>query len=268
MGAALGGNEAPGLVFASLTDVGRARKGNEDAVGDPRLLAEVVGPPTRLDARGTLLAVADGMGGHALGEVASRLAIEALFSSYYGADGSPPEDLRRAVLAANEVVHRANAGRVEAADKHGQSRMGTTLVAALIGGSALHVANVGDSRAYRLHEGALLPITADHSLVAEQVRAGMISEADARTYPYRNVLTRAIGGSSEVEVDLFSAPWLRGDRLLLCSDGLHGPVPDDLIRRALLELEPEDAARALVDAANARGGPDNVTVIVATWSAM
>lgn len=252
-----------GLVITSATDVGRVRKNNEDAVGDPRLLAALVGGPARLAARGALLAVADGMGGHAHGEVASRLAVETLFGSYYAADGSPPEDLRRAVLAANEAVRRANTGQAEVADKRGQRGMGTTLVAALIGGNELHVANVGDSRAYRLREGTLSQLTADHSLVAEEVRAGVISAVDAWTHPFRNVLTRAIGGEPEVAVDLFNAPWLPGDRLLLCSDGLHGVVPDELILDALLGLEPEKAARALIDAANALGGPDNVTVIVA-----
>ena len=254
--------EVPGLAFASLTDVGRVRKNNEDAIGDPRLLGALVGPPARLVARGVLLAVADGMGGHADGEVASRLAVEMLFRSYYSANDALSEDLRRAVEAANEAVHRSNAGRAEAPGRHDSGRMGTTLVAAVLAGDQLHVANVGDSRAYRIHGGVLSQLTLDHSFVAEELRAGVLSEADARVFPYRNIVTRAIGGA-EVQVDLFSAPWLPGDRLLLCSDGLHGVVPDDLVREALLGLPPGDAARALIRIANARGGPDNISVVVA-----
>lgn len=255
--------DVPGLAFASLTDVGRVRKNNEDAIGDPRLLGELVGPSARLVTRGVLLAVADGMGGHAHGEVASRLALETLFRSFYAAEGLLPEDLRLAVVAANEAVHRSNSGREEAPGRHDTGRMGTTLVAALLVGSELHVANVGDSRACRLHHGALSQLSLDHSFLAEELRAGVLSEVDAQRLPYRNVLTRAIGSHALVEVDVFSVPWLPGDRLLLCSDGLHGVVPDDLVREALLDLPPEDAARTLIRMANARGGPDNVSVVVA-----
>ncbi len=257
------GAVVPGLALASLTDVGRVRTNNEDAIGDPLLLAPLVGPPARLESRGVLLAVADGMGGHVAGEVASRLAVEALFGSYYAADGSPPEDLGRAVRAANDaVLHGGPETERDAPGRHSAARMGTTLVAAAIVGGEVHVANVGDSRAYRLHGGELAQITRDHSLVAEEVRAGILSEAAARTFPYRNVLTQAIG-APEILVDLFTLPWLPGDRLLLCSDGLHGVVPDDLVREALAGLPPEDAARALVRVANARGGPDNVSVVIA-----
>jgi protein phosphatase len=262
MGAPSAWSESPSVVFASLTDVGRVRKNNEDAVGDPKVLAALVGSPARLASRGTLLAVADGMGGHALGEVASHAAVEALFRYYYAADGSPPDDFRLAVQAAKDAVRLANARREEAASTKGQAGMGTTLVVALVGGTTLQIANVGDSRAYRLHAGDLSLLTVDHSLVAEQVRAGMISADDARTYPLRNVLTRAIGGGPDTLVDFFLAPWLPGDRLLLCSDGLR-VLLDDLIRDALLGREPEDAVRWLVDAANERGAPDNVSVIVA-----
>lgn len=256
-----GGGALPGLVVASLTDVGRTRKNNEDAVGDPWAFPEVAAPE-RLAARGVLLAVADGMGGHEEGEVASRLAVEALFRSFYAAAGGLPEALRRAVEEADTAVRGGPAGPA-AASRPSELRRGTTLVAAVVVPGRVHVANVGDSRAYLLHEGALAQVTRDHSLVADEVRAGILTPAEAIRFPYRNVVTRALGGTDRAEVELFDFPWNEGDKLLLCSDGLHGPVPDDLILEALRDLQPAEAALSLVRIANARGGPDNISVIVA-----
>lgn len=256
-----GGGTLPGLVVASLTDVGRTRKNNEDAVGDPWMLPELDVPAT-VAARGVLLAVADGMGGHADGEVASRLAVEALFRSYYAASGDLREDLRSAVEEADTAV-RGGPADPSAPPRPSELRRGTTLVAAVVAAGSVHVANVGDSRAYLLHEGVLTQVTRDHSLVAEEVRAGILTPAEARRFPYRNVVMRALGGTDRAEVELFDVPWTVGDRLLLCSDGLHGPVPDELIVEALRDLPPGAAAKALVAIANARGGPDNISVIVA-----
>ena len=256
-----GGGELPGLVVASLTDVGRTRKNNEDAVGDPwRFPGMVV--PERLAVRGFLLAVADGMGGHADGEVASRLAVETLFRSFYAGAGELGDDLRQAVEDADTAV-RGGPADASIPLRASELRMGTTLVAAVVAPEVLHVANVGDSRAYLFHEGRLAQVTRDHSLVAEEVRAGILTPAEALRFPYRNVVTRALGGEGSAEVELFRVPWAEGDRLLLCSDGLHGPVPDDLILEALRDLHPAEAVQALVRIANARGGPDNISVIVA-----
>lgn len=256
-----GGGELPGLVVASLSDVGRKRKNNEDAVGDPWQFPGIVGPEM-LAVRGVLLAVADGMGGHADGEVASRLAVETLFRTFYAGAGELSDDLRRAMEDADTAV-RGGPADPSAPPRPSELRRGTTLVAAVVASNVVHVANVGDSRAYVLHEGNITQVTLDHSLVAEEVRAGILTPAEALRFPYRNVVTRALGGVDRAEVELFDVPWAEGDKLLLCSDGLHGPVPDDLILEALRDLHPADAAQSLVGIANARGGPDNISVIVA-----
>lgn len=247
------------LVFASRSHLGRVRENNEDAVGDPHLLARFVGDRHRLLTRGFLFAVADGMGGHDLGEVASRLAIDTLFRVYYASRLEVPEALRNAVVTANAAVFqpRPRAGRSAA------FRMGTTLVAAVVYDGELLIANVGDSRGYSLRGGEFEQVTHDHSFVAEEVRRGMLTDEDARVFPYRNVITRAVGVQETVEVDLFRRPWTSSDRLLLCSDGLHGAVRDHTIRDLMACGAPEEAVQKLIEAANAAGGPDNVSVVVA-----
>jgi len=249
-----------GLEFASLTDVGRVRPHNEDYVGDPASMAAFVGDRGRLSRLGWLFAVADGMGGHAGGEVASRVAIEALFSSYYASGKSPRQALEEAVAAANAAVCRA----ADASAETGMplTRMGTTLVAALIAEQDLHVANVGDSRAYLLAGGVLRQLTEDHSFVAEEVRLGIIRAEEARRAPLRNVVTRALGARESAAPDLFQAPWDVGSVLLVCTDGLHGVVEDRAIGTVLGKAPPERAVKSLIDAANAGGGPDNVSAIV------
>ncbi len=235
------------LEVAARCDIGRVRTSNEDACGEAR---------SPDGAR--LLVVADGMGGHAGGETASRLAVEALSAAIAESRDAPREALRRAFEAANRSVHDAARRDPRLAG------MGTTGVAALFPRDApAWIANVGDSRAYRLRDGRLEQITADHSLVAELQRRGLLSAEEALVHPRRHEVLRSLGVEPGVEVDLFELELRGGDVVLLCSDGLTGPVRDDMIAGVLRRERPDAAARALVELANRLGGPDNVTVQVA-----
>ncbi len=241
-----------------LTDVGRKRKHNEDAY--------------LLDAERGLFVVADGMGGHAAGEVASRLTVESIqefisgteddhdntwpfgYNNRYSVDGNR---LSTAVERANEKVMRAVVNRPEL------KGMGTTVVAALFDEKRATLVHVGDSRAYLMRESELRRLTDDHSWVQEQVNAGILSEEEARSHPLKNVVTRALGGGTHVAVDLIEIPVGGGDRFLLCSDGLTGMVSDEEITSALSSQRSlEEIVRGLIDLANERGGVDNITAIV------
>ena len=233
------------LVFAAATDVGRMRKNNEDSYLSSQPVA----------------AVADGMGGHSAGEVASAIAIEELAA--LGSRGpwenetAATDDLKQAILRANRRI------REMAASDRKLNGMGTTLVALLEDGDMVHVANVGDSRGYLLRQGELSQVTVDHSLVQELVDDGRLSPEDAERHPQRSVITRALGIDPEVEFDLFTYKLQVGDRLLLCSDGLSDVVEPAQIRNVLLRVRnSQQAARKLVTVANEQGGPDNITVIV------
>jgi protein phosphatase len=191
------------------------------------------------------------MGGHLAGEVASKLAVETIIESFRP-NSDPAEGLRQAFIAANQRVYQ-----------EGRGTMGTTAVAAFFWHNTLYVANVGDSRAYLVREGQIRQLTNDHSLIGDQVAAGLITAEQARTSTIRNIITRAIGHQSHVEVDLFREPLLSGDTIVLSTDGMHGLLTDDEIA-AIVSLHPLDVAtRRLVDEANSRGGPDNITVVVA-----
>lgn len=231
---------------ASRTDRGLLRVENQDHFGE---LSGAGGAK--------LLVVADGMGGHRGGETASRLAVETIERTFEARGEASEELLDEAFHAANERVYEEGRKRPEL---YG---MGTTCVALLIDpGGAAFVANVGDSRAYRLRGGELEPLTRDHSVVAELARLGLLSDEEASMHPRRNELLRSIGVQPHVEVDHEPVSAEPGDRFLLCSDGLCGVVEDDAIRETLQSGPPAKAARALVDLANAHGGPDNVTVQV------
>jgi len=235
------------LRSGSATDVGRVRQVNQDCVLET----------------GSLFAVADGMGGHAGGEVASRTAIDALARAFQPpAEGLPPAGLLiEAVETANQAVwEQAQAD----SDLWG---MGTTLTTlALVeeeGREELAVANVGDSRAYLLSGGDFTQLTADHSLVEEMVRSGELSAAQAAHHPKRHIITRVIGVEPTVDVDAWLLRPVTGDRILLCSDGLVDEVSDEDIASVLAEVEdPGQAARDLVTLAREHGGRDNITVIV------
>jgi serine/threonine protein phosphatase PrpC len=241
------------LDIGQVTDVGRVREANEDA-----LLA------TRLDGL-VLLAVADGMGGHAAGEVASRLAIESLGGALEGdAAGSTSEALRGAVERANSAVWDA------AAADPALGGMGTTLVAALIQiqvdpdqGRAV-VANVGDSRAYLVAGGTARLLTTDHTWVMERVARGELTEAEARLHPYRNVLVRCVGTDPQVRVDLVEdVPLAVGDALVLVSDGVTGYLDASDVAGALDRAgTAQEVAERLVQQALRRGGADNATAVV------
>ena len=226
--------------FGSRTDVGCVREQNEDSL--------VVAPP--------LFVVADGMGGHAAGEVASEIAVETIAKN-------APEHPDPDVLAA--AVEEANRAIIDAAvTGEGRAGMGTTCTAAMLEEDRLVIAQVGDSRAYLLHHGCLSQITRDHSLVAALVEAGRITPEEARVHPQRSVITRALGNDPATRPDIFEVNVEAGDRLLLCSDGLSGMVLDHDIEEVMNRVrDPQRCASQLVNQAIAAGGQDNVTVIVA-----
>ncbi len=227
------------LAWGARTDVGCVRAHNEDSY--------LVQSP--------LFCVCDGMGGHAAGEVASSIAVETIARM-------APHTADAAMLAS--AVEAANAAVIEAA-AHGRGKpgMGCTATTAYIDGHSLAIAHVGDSRAYLLHEGTLIRVTHDHSFVEELVDAGEITADEARVHPNRSVITRALGSDPAMYADHFMLNIDQGDRLILCSDGLSGMVPDREIERVATESEtPQLAADNLVDAALAAGGADNVTVVV------
>jgi serine/threonine protein phosphatase PrpC len=255
------------LQWASVTDVGRVRKGNEDFVGDPDRLAPLVGGAERLAKRGALFAVADGMGGHARGEIASKLAIEVLYSTFYNSPGDPVEVFRRAIVTANTAVRRAGVLARPETVGDGQEartlpRMGTTLVAALVLGRWVLVGNIGDSRAYLMQDGRLEQVSRDHTYLAEEVRRGLVPPETAEAAAFKHLITRSLGTKDDVDVDLFWRPWPEGAILLLASDGLHGVVEELEMETILATRPPEDAVGALVKAALDAGAPDNVSVVV------
>lgn len=227
------------LVVGAATDVGRVRDGNEDAY----LVDDAMG----------LVAVADGMGGHRAGEVASATALEALRAAV-----SAGRPLREAVEDANRAVFE------KAGTDDSLRGMGTTLTAAtLAAGDTLLVGHVGDSRAYLLRDGELRQVTTDHSLVEELVRDGRLTPDEAAIHPQRSIITRALGVDASVEVDVYPVELAPGDVLLFCSDGLTGMLQPDVIAAELRrEDDPTRVATKLVDAANAAGGEDNITVVV------
>lgn len=225
--------------YSARTHPGKRREVNQDAYG------------VRQFGEATLLVVCDGMGGHAAGEVASARAVEAIFESFDPA-APPAEALRAAFVSANARVY---------AEGHGV--MGTTGVAALLVANQLFVANVGDSRAYLVREEQIRQISRDHSFVSDQVAAGLITPEEARASLIRNIITRALGHSAQVEVDVFVHPLQAGDTVVLSTDGLHGLVSDEEIA-AIASLQPPDqAAQQLVERANELGGIDNITVVIA-----
>lgn len=240
------------LRVAWLSDVGRARDHQEDntCVVEPT-------DPAMLQRKGRLYLVADGMGGHNAGEVASQIAVTEIQRAYY-ADPSPdiPTALTNALAAAN----RAIAQRAQATAA--QSGMGTTATLAVVREREVVIGNVGDSRTYLLRNGALSQVTHDHSLVDEQVRAGVLTAEQARNHPQRNVITQALGKTEHVQPDFFNGVLQAGDTLVLCSDGLSTMLTDGEIQEIVSKLAPADAARRLVDQANERGGLDNISVIL------
>lgn len=209
------------------------------------------------------MVVCDGMGGHQAGEYASSLAVNTVVSELRNADTtalSPPraaETLHSAAMLANSRVF-SESNSLERAG------MGTTMTAAVVTGPVLAIAHVGDSRAYLLRNGELAQLTADHTWVADRVNKGMITRAEAETHAKRNVLLRALGVAEAVDIDRAMVQIQEGDVILLSSDGLHGLVSGAEMASVLDALSPQEAASELIDRANAAGGPDNVTAVVAS----
>jgi serine/threonine protein phosphatase PrpC len=247
------------IVFEARSDVGRKRKGNEDAHS--------------VDPRYKLFVVADGMGGHAAGEVASRIAVDSIAEFValtagneeitwpFGLDDSISYDGNRLKTAIRHANRRVLEATHEKAELEG---MATTVAAVLVDGDVANLAHVGDSRIYLWSGGEITLLTSDHSWVNEQIQTGVISPEQARSHPLRNVVTRALGGRSDLLVDVQSRRMEGGEVLLLCSDGLTTMIADDEIARILEESGGDvgRAASALVDAANERGGEDNITVVL------
>lgn len=237
------------------TDIGRARATNQDAfLNDDEL---------------RLYVVADGMGGHAAGEVASSEAVDALFCFVKRglSDGALAQSSRESrVRTACRIIE----GGIQAATYHvfgmselerDKSGMGTTITAALAVDESLVIGQVGDSRVYQIRNDTVRQVTEDHTLIAWQVKQGIISEAQARVSPHKNVITRAVGNREYVQVDTCVVTMLPGDRYLLCSDGLHGTLTDEEIP-FLVEMGGEQAVDAFIELANRRGGRDNITAVL------
>ena len=246
-----------------LSDVGRKRKLNEDTFA----AADSLG----------LYVVADGMGGHAAGEVASRLAVESIERHMAGApqadqtapsevstqtfDAGLPAPARKVITA----IRMANQEIVRSVRHDASMRgMGTTVVLAYIQGRRAYIGSVGDSRAYLVRDDEITQLTDDHTFVNEQVRAGTLTPAEARRHPARNILTRAVGSSEEVDADVVEHDLEAGDLILLCSDGLTTMIEDDDILEVVRRNggDPQRACRALIDLANDRGGDDNITAVL------
>lgn len=227
------------LAFGSKTDVGRIRDHNEDNL--------LVRPP--------LFVVCDGMGGHEAGEVASEIAIDVI--ARQAPTKLDADALGQAVEEANLAIFQA------VRTGQGKEGMGTTCTACMVEGHKLVIAQSGDSRAYLVHKGTLQQLTRDHSLVQDLIESGEITPEEARSHPWRSYITRALGIDPAMRPDLYELKISGGDRLLICSDGLYSMVDDAGIERILNTHEnPQLAADALVEAANDRGGHDNITVIV------
>lgn len=228
------------ISFGSRTDIGYVRDHNEDSL--------IIIPP--------LFAVADGMGGHEAGEIASEITVDTLAElapSHLDAEG-----LTAAVEAANYNVMKAPRQGI------GRDGMGTTLTAAMLEGERLLIAQVGDSRAYLLHKGHLQQITRDHSLMADLIEAGQITPEEARVHPNRSVITRAIGSDIHMRPDIYELNVDAGDRILLCSDGLSSMISNNAIESIMRrQSDAQHCADELVTAALENGGADNVTVVVA-----
>lgn len=242
------------MQLVGLTHQGRERSRNEDSY-----LARTAGGIS-------LCAVADGMGGHVAGDVASALAVSVLERFWTGLDGSSPLArhqlsgiMQKLMLDANRLIFDKSAGNPE------MQGMGTTLTVGLLSERDLVIGHVGDSRAYLIDGERIVLLTEDHSLIEQMIQQGSLSPAEARDHPQRHILTRALGIHHDVEVDVVETVAEEGSTLLLCTDGLTSLVGDEEILAKILEkqAEPEKAAQALVELANARGGYDNITVVLA-----
>ncbi|HLI09150.1 MAG TPA: Stp1/IreP family PP2C-type Ser/Thr phosphatase [Ktedonobacteraceae bacterium] len=246
------------LEFAQLTDIGLKRARNEDA-----MTTVIPSDQEALARRGALFVVADGLGGHERGEMASQLAINTISDAYYRSNGDDiAAALARAIHEANTAIYALSSQQ----EHEDEKEMGTTVVAAVLRGETVYAANVGDSRAYIVRGGKVQQITQDHSWVAEQVRLGALTEEEARAHQKRNIIYRCLGTSPDVEIDLYTESVQGGDALLLCTDGLSGLVSDDEMAEIVEHYSPQESVQRLIQRANEQGGSDNITAIVARVS--
>jgi protein phosphatase len=246
--------DAMTLRIAAASDVGLRRDHNEDCCA-----SWSSSDPAEREARGELMVVADGMGGSAAGEVASRTAVDTVISQFRDSHESPDAALPKAVEAAHRAVYRMGREKPEMAG------MGTTCTAVAVRGHELRFAHVGDSRAYLVNNGHIRQLTSDHSLVAQLVQQKLMSPEQARLDPRRNVLTRSIGVGENVEVDHGdkAVDLSSSDTILLCSDGLHGLVSDAELAQMAGQKDLDKACSEFVALARERGGYDNITVMLA-----
>jgi len=243
------------IVISAMTDVGCRRESNQDATrsvvpGDPRVLLE----------KGVLVVVADGMGGHAGGETASRLAVDVVHRAYYDDLQPVREALADALRKANRVIYEMAVGEPEL------EGMGTTCTALVLHQGLAECAHVGDSRLYLIRDGEIYQMTEDHSMVRSLVARGVMTTDEARRHTDRNIILRALGRRPHVEVALWQSPFpfCAGDKFLLCSDGLHELVREDEMKDVVAAERPHNATARLVALARSRGGYDNITVAVAS----
>ncbi len=243
--------------YYGLTDVGRKREKNEDSL----LVSPNLG----------LFMVADGMGGHQGGEFASKIAVQTVEETIRQILEDP-----EATISTDDVFNRSDPGEMlryairmasqrifeEAARNPGLRGMGTTAVALLVKDDKGFIAHVGDSRAYLVRNGEIKQLTADHSLVAEQLRAGFITPEELKNHKFKNIITRSVGFQNDVEIDLLVRDLEAGDRFLLCSDGLTNLVEDTDLHKIVAKNPPKEACKKLIDLANKRGGDDNITVVI------
>ncbi len=241
--------------IGKITDTGIKRRDqpNQDAIG--------VWVPGMLNRRPPLLVVADGMGGYSGGALASKLVVETILENYQHSD------IRRLsyIQILEDSIQNAHLAIIQSAQKDPQlSKMGSTVVAAILEPNVTHFSNIGDSRAYLINEKQVLQISYDHSLVAEMVRIGSLTPEEAQQHPRRNVLTLSLSAQrQEVKPYTASIAIHKGDVILLCTDGLWGVVPETKIQEAVLTLPPQVAAERLVELANENEAPDNISVIIA-----
>jgi protein phosphatase len=237
---------------AAKTDLGRVRENNEDKFEffepeDPEILAN----------KGCLYAVADGMGGHSAGQIASEIGLKTIIDTYYS-DNTPdiPGSIKYALARGNSHIYDTAQAII---DRQG---MGTTVTLVVIRGDEAYFGQVGDSRGYLIQNGKIRQVTQDHSWVAEQVRRGALTEEEAESSPFRNVITRSLGAAPTVEPDVFIEQIEEGDIIVLCSDGLSGKVSKDETGDIAGKEAPSQAAWDLIELANSRGGNDNITVMI------
>jgi protein phosphatase len=243
-------------ITASLvSDAGCNRASNEDCglfiqPADPHVLLK----------KGSLFVVADGMGGHSAGEVASQMAVELISRIYYESRGDPISSLKRAFREANRQIYRA------ARKDPSLKGMGTTCTALVLQDGSAILAHIGDSRLYLIRNGEIYLMSEDHSAIMQMVRLGLISPEEARHHPSKNIILRALGNSPKAEISLWEEPLpvRAGDTFLLCSDGLYDLVEDEEIKQIALGADPRSACEQLVALAKERGGHDNITVCIAS----